>query len=99
MQLFLRNPMFTGVVERKKNFIFSKKSLETLGTRENIDYLYGSFAGNVGTARDSSINHPMEFWRITGKHGYNSTAHFTASGEVKQVNRPSAGITHSMIHT
>lgn len=99
MQLFLRNPMFTGVVERKKNFIFLKKSLEILGTRENIDYLYGSFAGNSDTARDPSINHPMEFRRITGKHGYNSTAHFTAGGEGKQVNRPSAGITHSMIHT
>lgn len=86
MQLFLRNPMFTGVVERKKNFIFLKKSLEILGTRENIDYLYGSFAGNVGTARDSSINHPMEFRRITGKHEgqQHSTFHSKRRGSTGQ---------------
>lgn len=46
--------MFTGVVERKKNFIFSKKSLETLGSRENIDYLYGSIFRKPRPARNST---------------------------------------------
>lgn len=65
MQLFLRNPMFTGVVERKKNSFFSKKSLETLGSRENIDYLYGSMFWKPRPARNPLLegSHKTQ-WKV-----------------------------------